>query len=76
MIEPGMRADLTLLRMDSLHNIPSYDPLYTLAFSADTSDVRMTVCDGIILYENGAYTAIDEEKLRFEMAWVLAHYFD
>ena len=76
MIEPGMRADLTLLRMDSLHNIPSYDPLYTLAFSADTSDVRMTVCDGVILYENGAYTAIDEEKLRFEMARVLAHYFD
>ncbi len=75
-IAVGMRADLTLLSLHPIHNIPVYAPLYSVAYSADATDVRLTVCDGVILYRDGAYTTIDEERLRFDMTRILDHYFD
>jgi hypothetical protein len=32
--------------------------------------------DGNILYENGSYNTIDEERLRYNAKNVIAHYFD
>ena len=72
----GFRADLVLIDRSSLHNMPSYDDYAMLAYSADRSDVLFTMVDGRILYRNGAYTSIDEERLRFESREVFAHYFD
>lgn len=75
-VEVGFRADLVLINRNSLHNMPSYDDYAMLVYSADRSDVLFTMVDGRILYRNGAYTLIDEERLRFECAQVFAHYFD
>ncbi len=75
-IEVGARADLILVDRHSIHNMPSYDDYAMLAYSAERSDVRMTMADGRILYQNGAYTLIDEERLRYEAQEVFAHYFD
>lgn len=75
-IEVGQKADLILIDLDSLHNIPSYGCETTVAYSADSSDVRMTMVDGKILYENGEYTTIDIEKLKYEAKDVIKHYFD
>ena len=75
-IEVGKKADLILIDLDSLHNIPSYGYNTTVAYSADSSDVRMTMVDGKILYENGEYTTIDVEKLKYEAKDVIKHYFD
>jgi len=75
-IEVGKKADLILIDMDSLHNIPSYGYETTVAYSADSSDVRMTMVDGRILYKNGEYTTIDIEKLKYEAKDVIKHYFD
>ena len=75
-IEVGYRADLVLIDRNSIHNMPSYDDYAMLAYSADRSDVLLTMVDGRILYRNGAYTSIDEERLRFEAREVFAHYFD
>ena len=75
-VEVGFRADLIMIDRNSIHNIPSYDDYAMLVYSADRSDVLMTMVDGRILYRNGAYTAIDEERLRFEAKEVFAHYFD
>lgn len=72
----GMRADLILLDLDSINNIPSYSLESSVCYSAQESDVLMTVCDGRILYENGSYNTIDEEHLRFEAKRVISHYFD
>ena len=47
-----------------------------LAYSAESADVRMTMVDGRILYRNGEYTSIDEERLRRESQEVFAHYFE
>lgn len=75
-VEVGYRADLVLIDRNSIHNIPSYDDYAMLAYSAERSDVIFTMADGRILYRNGEYTLIDEERLRFECREVFAHYFD
>ena len=75
-IEVGNLADLVLIDRNSLHNMPSYDDYAMLTYSTDRSDVLLTMVDGRILYRNGEYTHIDEERLRFEAREVFAHYFD
>lgn len=75
-VQVGCRADLILLNRSAIHNLPSYDDYSMLAYSAERSDIQMTMVDGRILYRNGEYTSIDEERLRFECREVFAHYFD
>lgn len=75
-IAVGARADLILLDLSAPHNIPAYDLDATVAYSAESSDVRMTMVDGRILWADGAYTSIDVERLRREAGRVIAHYFD
>ena len=75
-IAVGNRADLVLISRHPLHNMPNFDDYAMLAYSAETSDVRMTMVDGRILYRNGEYTSIDEERLRFECKETFAHYFE
>ena len=75
-IAVGQRADLILLDLSAPHNMPVYDLAATVAYSAEASDVRMTMVDGRILYADGAYTSIDIERLRSEAGRVIAHYFD
>lgn len=60
----GMKADICLLDMSGAGAAPVPDAADYLAYTADASQVRMTVCDGRILYENGEYTTIDMERLR------------
>ena len=75
-LKVGKRADLILLDMDAINNIPSYDLESTVCYSATESNVLMTLSDGNILYDNGTYTTIDEEKMRYNAKRVIAHYFD
>ena len=75
-IKVGAKADLVLIDMDSINNIPSYDLYSTVCYSASEEDVLLTVCDGNILYENGTYTTIDEELLKYNAKRVISHYFD
>ena len=74
-VEVGMKADLILIDRNSLHNMPTYDDYAMLAYSADSRDVKMTMVDGRILYRNGEYTLIDEERLRYESREVFSNYF-
>jgi 5-methylthioadenosine/S-adenosylhomocysteine deaminase len=76
MIAVGARADLILIDLNAINNIPCYDLATTLAYSASTSNVLLTMCDGRILWENGEYTSIDIECLRFEARQIIRHYFD
>lgn len=75
-IKVGNCADLILLDMQSFDNIPSYSLESTVCYSATESNILMTVCDGNILYENGSYTTIDEERLKSNAKRVISHYFD
>lgn len=63
-IAVGKKADLAAIRMDAPHLVPSFDPLTTLVYSAQGSDVCMTMVDGQILYENGEYKRIDVDRVK------------
>ena len=56
--------------------MPCFDDYAMLCYSAERSDVLMTMVDGRILYQNGTYTLIDEERLRYDAKKVFDHYFD
>ena len=75
-IRIGARADLVLIDRTTVHNMPCFDDYAMLCYSAERSDVLLTMVDGRILYQNGTYTLIDEERLRFDAQKTFAHYFD
>ena len=62
-----MRADLVMLDLTGPHMHPIHDLPSNLVYSASGSDVCMTVVDGRVLYENGAYTTIDLERAVHEV---------
>lgn len=66
LIKEGFAADIFLLDTDKPYMCPEHDIMSNLIYSAQGSDVVMTLCNGKILYENGEYTTIDIEKARFE----------
>lgn len=59
----GMRADIAALRLDSPHMVPDNDPLALVTYSAQGSDVAMTMVDGSILYENGVFLTLDRDDI-------------
>ena len=63
----GKKADIVAVRMDAPHLIPSFDPIATLLYTAQGSDVCMTMVDGRVLYENGEYKTLDREKILFDV---------
>ena len=75
-ISMGMKADMILVDMSAFNNLPVYSRESAICYSATEENILMTLCDGNILYDRGAYTTIDEEKLKSEARRVISHYFD
>ena len=75
-IMPNYRADLVLIDLNAINNKPCFDTYCTLSYSANSSNVLMTMVDGEILYYNGEFTTIDIEKITREFDDVCKHYFD
>ncbi len=63
-LDEGKRANVILVDQNNVHVLPSDDPAANLVYANAASDVVMTIVDGCILYEDGALTTIDEEKLK------------
>ena len=74
-IAVGNRADLVLVDTDSVNNIPLYDKYSMLAYSAKSTDVRMTMVDGRVLYRDGEYKTVDIEKVKYESKRTLKDFF-
>lgn len=66
LIEVGKRADLCVVDLDKPHLTPAIDIPNLLVYSAQASDVIMTVVDGVILYDRGEFTSIYAEKAKYE----------
>ncbi len=66
LIKEGFKADLFMLDTDRSYMYPRHDMLSNIVYSAQGSDVVLTMCDGEVLYENGVYTTIDIEKVVYE----------
>lgn len=62
-LEKGKKADIIALNLDAPHLVPDYDTLALVTYSAQGSDVCMTMVDGRILYENGQYLTMDRERV-------------
>ncbi|MBE6021233.1 MAG: amidohydrolase [Clostridiales bacterium] len=65
-LKVGNKADLIVLDIDQPHMLPVHSLLDNVVYSADGSDVEMTVCDGKLLYKNGEYYSLDIEKVIYE----------
>ena len=75
-IEAGYRADLVMIDMNTINNMPCESFESALTYSAKTEDVLMTMVDGDILYKNGEYTTIDKERLMYTFRDIAAHYYE
>ena len=58
----GYKADIIALDMNAPHMKPASDPVALLVYSAQASDVCMTMADGRILYEDGRFYTIDRDR--------------
>lgn len=71
----GACADIILIDLNAINTIPCFELADAFLFSANSSNVCMTMVDGQILYENGVFTTIDEEKLKFDFAKMINNFY-
>ena len=72
----GAKADLVMLDFDMVHVMPVYRYCDAFLYSANSSNVVMTMVDGKILYENGEYTTLDIERIKFQFRQITDNYFN
>ncbi len=75
LLKEGYLADLILMDMHGAHMAPCNDLESNLVYSAQGSDVCMTMVHGKVLYRNGEFTTLDAklvvERARKEAALLL-----
>ncbi len=63
-VEVGKRADLQLINLNRLHTTPHPDPISTIVYAAEASDVDAVIIDGrIVMQERRLLTFNEEETL-------------
>lgn len=62
-LSPGSLADIVVVEMESLNNVPCRDPIRNLVNSASRSDVRYVIVNGDIVVDNGRLLTVDEDRL-------------
>ena len=67
-LEPGKRADITVVELGRLHSTPRYrytsDAIYSyLVYTAHNSDVRHTLVDGRFLLRDHRLLTVDEQDI-------------
>jgi cytosine/adenosine deaminase-related metal-dependent hydrolase len=62
-IAPGCKADIVVVKLNSINMSPVRDPIRNLVMSGSNSDVKTVIIDGKIIVEDGKVPGIDEEKL-------------
>lgn len=72
LLKEGFKADLIMLDVNQPNMVPVHDMLNNLVYSASGSDIKLTMCDGKVLYRDGKYITIDIEKTMYEASRVTA----
>lgn len=62
-LEPGKRADLIVVRMDSVRQVPMYDPISHLVYVTRGDQVEATIVNGRILMRDGVVVTLDERAV-------------
>ena len=70
-LQPGLRADLIVVDLTSLHHVPAFDRdpdgIYArIVYSAKSTDVTDVMCNGTWLMRNRRLLTLQEEDLRRE----------
>jgi cytosine/adenosine deaminase-related metal-dependent hydrolase len=66
-LREGAPADLAVVSLTGVHQLPNYDPVATLIFASSGHDVILTVVAGSEVYRNGRVSNVDEDRLRARM---------
>jgi len=66
-IQAGAWADLILLDPNACNLIPCHDAANNLAYAAHGCNVKLNMCRGNIIYENGTFLTMDAERTRREV---------
>jgi cytosine/adenosine deaminase-related metal-dependent hydrolase len=62
-IAPGCKADIVIVKMNSINMSPVRDPIRNLVMSGNNGDVTTVMIDGRVVVEDGRVPGVDEEKL-------------
>lgn len=65
-LEPGKRADILLVSLDSPRMIPCYSIASNLVYSASSSIVHTVIIEGTIVAENGRCLSLDRTQVMRE----------
>lgn len=65
-LEPGKRADVVCIGVDSPHAVPVFEPFAHLVYAARAADVRHVIVDGRVLVRDGELQTLDETALLAE----------
>jgi len=66
LLKEGFKADLTVMDLGGVYMLPDYNLLNNLVYAASGSDIVLTMVDGKVLYRDGAYPALDIERITYE----------
>jgi len=58
-LDVGSLADITVIDMTKPNMQPMLNPIANIVYSANPSNVKMTIVNGKILFEDGKFTTID-----------------
>lgn len=67
-LEAGKYADITAIDLDTLNNIPTYNPVSQLVYATQASQVSHVWCSGQLLLSEGKFTGLDIEAIKAESA--------
>jgi len=62
-VEVGKRADLQLVNLCRLHTTPLPDPISTIVYAAEASDVETVIIDGRIVMRDGELLTLNEQDV-------------
>jgi 5-methylthioadenosine/S-adenosylhomocysteine deaminase len=66
-LSEGALADLAVVSLTGIYQLPSYDPIATLFFASSGRDVILTVVAGREVFRNGQILTVDEDRIRSRM---------
>ncbi len=62
-LEKGKKADLIVIDLDQPNMQPLNNIVKNIVYSGSKSNVKLTMCNGKILYENGEFVTLDKERV-------------
>jgi cytosine/adenosine deaminase-related metal-dependent hydrolase len=62
-LEIGKKADFVAIKVDKAHQLPNYDPVSTVVYATNATDVKLVVVDGRVVVQDGKLMTMDEQEV-------------